>query len=91
MKAIQTKYLGPTDYRGARIKAWVQTCDSDRRQVTISYPHELNGEDCHRAAAVALCEKMSWPTDLVSGALVRGYVFIFAPGANFNQPDPKVL
>ena len=44
--AIETHYLGPTNYRGARIIArW----DTDR--LTISYPYELDGERCHRVAA----------------------------------------
>lgn len=73
MKAIETKYLGPTDGRGARIKAW----DSDNNQVTIPYPYELSGEDVHRKAAEALCAKMNWPGQLVGGATKRGYVFVF--------------
>ena len=39
MTAILTKYLGPTDHKGARIKAW----SVGGRSVTIPYPHELSG------------------------------------------------
>jgi len=35
MTAIQTKYIGPTDHKGARIKAW----SVGGRSVTIGYPH----------------------------------------------------
>ena len=56
MQAIRTVYHGPTNYRGARITA---TCSSGYR-ATINYPHELDTEDAHRKAAVALMEKMEW-------------------------------
>ena len=73
MKAIVTKYHGPTNFKGARITA----SDEDGNRVTISYPHELSGEDVHRKAAIALCDKMKWTGELVGGSLKRGYVFVF--------------
>ncbi len=70
--AIETKYLGPTNTRGSRI---VATCNGNR--ITISYPYELSGVDVHKAAAIALSEKMGWSTDnLVSGETKTGYVFV---------------
>lgn len=56
MKAIVTKYHGPTNTRGSRITA----SDEDGNRVSIPYPYELSGEDVHRKAAEALCEKMNW-------------------------------
>jgi hypothetical protein len=50
---IRTKYLGPTNTRGARIKAW-----AGDRSVTIPYPYELNVEDAHAEAAAKLHDKM---------------------------------
>ena len=73
MKAIKTKYKGPTNTRGSRIIA----SDEDGNRVTISYPYELSGEAVHRKAADALCAKMGWTGDLVSGSLKNGYVFVF--------------
>jgi len=55
MQAIVTKYIGPTDTKGSRIKA---TCDAG--SITIPYPHELSGEDVHAAAAMALVRKLGW-------------------------------
>lgn len=55
MQAIQTKYLGPTNHRGARIKA---TCDSG--SVTVSWDYSHNVEDNHRLAAEALSLKLGW-------------------------------
>jgi hypothetical protein len=73
MKAILTKYLGPSNCRGARIAAF----DSDGNRVVISYPHELTGEEVHRAGADALCKKMGWSGKLVGGSLKYGYAFVF--------------
>lgn len=78
MKAIQTRYLGPTTHRGSRITAWAE----GGNRVTIPYPHELSGEAVHRAAAEALCVKLDWPTDLVGGGLPNGdYAFCLASQA----------
>lgn len=75
MKAILTKYHGPTNTRGSRITAF----DGDA-SASIPYPHELSGEACHRAAANALCEKMGYDsTLLISGEMDHGYAFVFAP------------
>jgi hypothetical protein len=73
MKAIITKYIGPTDTKGSRIKA----SDEDGHSITISYPHELSGEAVHRKAAEALCQKMNWKGTMVSGSLRNAYVFVF--------------
>ena len=73
MKAIETRYAGPTDTRGSRIIA----TDSDGNRAVISYPHELSGEAVHRAAADALCTKMHWAGQMVGGCTKRGYVFVF--------------
>lgn len=75
MKAIQTKYKGPTNTRGSRIIA----SDEDGNRITIPYPHELSGQDVHHKAAQALCEKMGWTGELVGGSLKKGYVFVFDP------------
>ena len=74
MKAIQTKYHGPTNTRGARISA----SDLDGNRTSISYPHEFIGERTHWEAAHALCLKMGWSGTLHGGALGAGsYVFVF--------------
>ena len=73
MKAIETRYVGPGNVRGARIIAK----DLDNNRVTISYDHSKSGEDGHALAAQALCKKMGWTGDMVAGATKRGYVFVF--------------
>ena len=74
MKAIETKYLPATNYRGSRIKAKAEGGNS----ITINYPHEYNTERAHSCAAFALCQKMGWNADtLCSGGTDKGYVFCF--------------
>lgn len=73
MKAIITKYHGPSNCKGARISAH----DSDGNRVTISYPHHLSGEACHRLAADELCRKMKWEGTLAAGWIKGGYAFVF--------------
>lgn len=58
MQAIITKYLGPTDHRGARIKAI-----ADAGSVMVHWDHALNVEDNHQRAATALAEKFRWLTN----------------------------
>jgi hypothetical protein len=87
MQAIETKYLGPTNAHGSRIKA---TCEAGT--ITIPYPHELSGDEAHRKAAKALCDKLtarnvkeygtkleddSWQKPFVTGGLKHSYVHVF--------------
>lgn len=84
-QAIETKYIGPTNTRGGRIKA-----ECYGGNVTIPYPHELSTEDAHKAAAQALIDKMSglarkyggnsiWETGhWVQGGNARGTGYVFA-------------
>lgn len=74
MQAIITKYLGPTDKRGARIKA-----SSGAGSITIPYPFALSNDDVHAKAAKTLCAKLGWTGTLVIGHFDDGRrVFVFA-------------
>jgi hypothetical protein len=75
MKAITTKYKGPTDSKGSRIIA----SDEDGNRAVISYPYELSGEAVYRKAAETLRDKMGWTGQLIGGEIKDGYVFVFAP------------
>jgi hypothetical protein len=73
-QAIVTKYFGPTNSRGARIRA---KC----RAATKYYPyrHELSAEENHEDAAWKLKTKMNWDGRLDGGAMPdgTGYCFVF--------------
>ena len=51
-QAITTRYLGPTNYKGARIKA-----ECDRGSITVSYDYGLSDTGRHVAARQALVDK----------------------------------
>jgi hypothetical protein len=72
-KAIMTKYLGPTNVRGSRVKAYV----SDGFSVTLGYESALSSPEMHDKAAMALCEKMEWTGDMARGGTLTGYVYVF--------------
>jgi hypothetical protein len=75
MQAILTRYLGPTNTRGSRIKA---SCAAG--SITIGYPHELSGQAVYRKAAEALVAKLGWDeiASLLGGCLPTGdYCFVF--------------
>lgn len=84
MIAIHTKFIGPTNTRGARIKAYTAGY-GDRKgfSAVISYPYELSFEACHFEAVKELVRKNNLEWDLTAmrfgdSADGRGYVFCFA-------------
>lgn len=65
-QAIVTKYLGPTNTRGARVKATAYA-----GSVTIPWDDAKDVDDNHYAAALALAFKFEWVRqhDLDKGAV----------------------
>ena len=93
MQAIETRYLGPTNTRGARIKA----TSASGKSVTVPYPYEeTHGMSAHWPAAKALAESLGWSAgEYVGGGTKNGYVFIACeyrpgvPGERFTlAPKP---
>lgn len=97
MQAIQTRYLPATNFKGSRIKA---TCE--RGSITIDYPHELSGEEVHRAAVHALIARFvkedesrygtgrnPWARPFITGGLPGGgycHVFVEVP----QRPESNI-
>ena len=69
MQAIRTRYLGPTNTKGARVVATAQA-----GRLVIPWDYALDQEDNHRAAAMAFIHRWGWEGDWVSGALDDCYV-----------------
>jgi len=67
MQAVTTKYLGPTNTRGSRVKA---TCQAG--SVTIGWDDALNSDQNHNAAALTLIEKWGWCGKWLEGQLTDG-------------------
>lgn len=78
MIAIYTKYLGPTNTKGSRVKAYAH---GDNRSVTIPYDYSGNYEMAHFPAVVAWVEKyLKYPPSIENmryGNAPNGYVFCF--------------
>lgn len=83
MIAIHTKYIGPSNTRGARIKAYTASYgDIKGFTAVISYPHELSGAECHFEAVKALVKKnkLNWNLEGMrygDSADGRGFSFCF--------------
>lgn len=80
-QAIETRYLGPTNSRGARVKA---SCEAG--SVTVPWDHALDSIANHDAAARALIFKLGWDGDALpsdgrwhrGGRRGAGYVYVLA-------------
>lgn len=70
-QAIQTKYLCPTDHRGARVKA-----TADAGSVTVAWDYAKDPKENHIAACIVLVEKLGWKGDWYGGGTSNGYVFV---------------
>ena len=67
MKAIQTRYFGPTNTKPSRIKVWAEGVPA----MFFSYDHAEN-DGGRFNAALALARKYHWQGALVEGALPNG-------------------
>ena len=65
-QAITTKFLGPTNTKGARVKAFASNA---RPSVTILWDHAWSSEQNHAFAAKILKERLKWTGDTVAGVL----------------------
>lgn len=81
MQTIETKHIGPTDHRGARIKATASNGDA----VTIPYPYDLSDTDKHIAAVRKLAAKLNWTGEMIAGWTARGMVWVFA-----DKSSPRI-
>lgn len=76
MIAIQTKYLGATNCKGSRIKAFT----SNGHSCTIPYDYGLSDEKLHFKAVQAMVKKhgLDWNISTMNyGGVKGGYVFTF--------------
>lgn len=84
MRAIETRYVGPSNVRGSRI---IVTAGDVRKiygmglleSIAINRQTHMDmyGEWAHVMAAHLLCEQMKWTNvQLVQGETKRGYVFV---------------
>ncbi len=73
---VTTKYLAPTNYRGARIKASIDF-GHRKASITLDYAHDLSEVQNHKKAFIALHDKVELDLDSVSySATSNGFAFI---------------
>lgn len=83
MIAIHTKYIGPSNVRGSRIKAYTASWGSNKGfSVTVPYNHALSGYAVHFEAVKALVAKHGLDWNLSGmrygdSADGRGFSFCF--------------
>jgi hypothetical protein len=74
-QAIETKFLGPTNFRGPRIVA-----KAEAGRIVVPWDHALNPAENHARAARALAVKLGWRGTYRGGSLPNSYVFVRSTG-----------
>lgn len=87
-QAIVTKYLGPTNFLGARVKASAQA-----GSITVDWKDELDANENHERAAQYLKNKLSWNGKLVGGGMPdgRGNCYVIVSSDSVYSTDVEVL
>ena len=87
MQAITTKFLGPTNSRGPRVKA-----SAERGSITVHWDHRFNVESNHALAAKALAEKFGWGGWWVAGTSPNGcgYAYVAVGGVHTEEVTAKL-
>lgn len=75
VQAITTKFIGPSNTKGARIKA-----KAAAGSITVDYDHALGIEANHAAAAKALVERYGWRGVWFQGGMPDDCGFVFVSG-----------
>jgi len=89
MKAIQTRYLAPTNTRGARVRAWDAV--DVQNSITLPWNYSKDTDDNHDFAVFKLCEKMAWKGKLARGSLANdGNVYVWVEPQSTLIVEPWV-
>jgi hypothetical protein len=79
MQYIKTKYIHPTNHKGARIKA----TSSSGISLVINYDYGLNADQLHSEAALRLAARLGWiGQKLAAAGDDDGYIFVPVTAAN---------
>jgi hypothetical protein len=80
MQAIQTKYLGPTNCKGGRVKA---ICQAKSR--IYSWDHALNADENHKQAAQSLAKELGWDYGTWHGGQLPDASSVWVCEAKYNS------
>lgn len=78
-QAIVTKYIGPSNTKGSRIKA-----TAGAGSVTVHLDHALNIEENHIKAAETLANKYKWRGNWFMGGMPDDSGYCFVCSDNFE-------
>lgn len=81
---IITRFLGPTNHRGSRVKASVG--HDPRRSLTLDWEHALNPTLNHVLAAEQLAIREGFAGQWTMGETADSYVFVTMGAARFTTP-----
>lgn len=74
---IVTKYLGPTNTRGSRVKAVASGSAPDHKmEITVGWNHRHGCDENHRLAAMALAKKLGWAGRWIAGGGNAGNIYV---------------
>lgn len=79
MTGIVTKFLGPSNVRGARVKATTTNTNpatGKKETLTIGWDHAKNSGDNHATAAKALAIAVGFTGEWVSAGTDDGFVYV---------------
>lgn len=79
MRAIRTKYLGPTNNRPSRIKVIDEGWGDRSRSIVVPWDHALDVNENHKWAARVALLKWEWYGRWVGGGLRDGMCFTCDP------------
>lgn len=81
MQAITTRFIPPTNTRGARISVRAAA-----GRMVVSWKHNMGVDENHDAAALAFLAKMDWTGGWVGGSLPdgRGNVYVRSPVHSYD-------
>jgi len=85
LQAIVTKFIGPTNTKGARIRV-----SAAAGRMFVNWDHALGVDGNHKAAAQALAAKFGWSGNWYGGSLPddTGNAYVCAP---FLAPEPAFI
>jgi hypothetical protein len=70
LQGVFTRWLGPTNNRGSRIKA----VTGSGHTLTVPWDYSQGTSENHRSAAIALVQRLGWQyEELVTGTIPQGY------------------
>ena len=92
MQSIQTKFVGPTNSHGTRVRA---KCDAG--SITVVWDDALGEKQNHALAAMALVRQLGWTYEagyhgnwLAGSINVMDYVFVYSQSDAYADTYGKV-